>query len=580
MPFITGETVGPYQILAQLGLGGMASVYKAYHVALDRTVAIKALHPAFLEDPNFYARFQREARVVARLEHPNIVPIYDFSEDEGRPYLVMKFIEGETLKARLERGPLPWEELLRVVDAVGSALCYAHRQGILHRDIKPSNVLISQDGGIYLADFGLARIAQAGESTLSSDMMVGTPQYMSPEQAVGLKDLDVRTDVYSLGVMLYEMVVGQVPFSGDTPISIIHDQIYTPLPLPRQINPHVSAAEEQVLIKALAKERGARYPDVSTLVAEFHSAAEPQKAPFKEADAGVGTDLPVIEPIYEENQSIPVQSDQQQKKKPSQKRWPLIVAGILGLILICGFFAVVFINNQWTARLHSSTQTGLGADPPTVEATGSGVAVGVDLNTPVTSTPRDPNLALAQKALDDAYTLWIRGEAVLCMRKLASIRPLAGDNVDFYLKSGDQMMSQKAWPLAGAMYATATQFDPSALSPAQIQNVHQAVYEMAILPRAAIWLEKYKGEAVIQVASIRYTLYQGNTQAAKTDLDALLANPSSVEKFPEAKLLSAEIQIQYKEKQAARRSLKDLAADSTLPAWVIQKANETLNQIQ
>jgi len=159
MSFTVGEMVGPYRILQQLGQGGMATVYKAYHAALDRYVAIKVLHPAFTEDPNFQARFQREARLVARLEHPNIVPIYDFAEHEGRPYLVMKFIEGQTLKAVMEARPLAPRDILRIVEAVGAALSYAHSQGILHRDVKPSNVLMTSGGQIYLADFGLARIA-------------------------------------------------------------------------------------------------------------------------------------------------------------------------------------------------------------------------------------------------------------------------------------------------------------------------------------------------------------------------------------------------------------------------------------
>jgi len=174
MSFNVGENVGPYRIIEQLGQGGMATVYKAYHAALDRYVAIKALHPAFGEDQNFLARFQREARLIAKLEHPNIVPIYDYSEHESRPYLVMKFIEGDTLKARLIKGPLTSAEIDKIVGTVGSALAYAHKQGVLHRDIKPSNVLVGQDGQLYLADFGLARIAQSGESTLSSDMIMGT----------------------------------------------------------------------------------------------------------------------------------------------------------------------------------------------------------------------------------------------------------------------------------------------------------------------------------------------------------------------------------------------------------------------
>lgn len=221
---------------------------------------------------SFLACFQREARVVAKLDHPNVVPIFDYAEHEGRPYLVMKFIEGETLKARMAASKITPDAILRIVDAVGAALAYAHKQGVLHRDIKPSNVLLSKDGGIYLADFGLARIAASGESTLSTDMIMGTPQYISPEQAMGRRDLDEGTDIYSFGVMLYELVVGKVPFNADTPFSIIHDHIYTPLPIPHEVNPAVTPELEQVLLKALSKERSDRYPDVNGLVEAFKQA--------------------------------------------------------------------------------------------------------------------------------------------------------------------------------------------------------------------------------------------------------------------------------------------------------------------
>ena len=276
MAITIGENVGQYRITAQLGQGGMATVYKAYHPSLDRYVAIKVLHPAFKEDTTFLARFQREARVLAKVEHPNIVPIYDFAQHDGQPYLVMKFIEGETLKARLARGPLKVGEALKVVDAVGSALAYAHKQGILHRDIKPSNVIIAADDQYYLSDFGLARIAQAGESTLSQDTMLGTPNYISPEQATGVRDLDARTDIYSFGVVLYEITVGRVPYSADTPFSVIHDHIYTPLPMPSALNPNVPEAVERVLLKALAKDRNDRYQDAALLVAAFHQAVGDQ----------------------------------------------------------------------------------------------------------------------------------------------------------------------------------------------------------------------------------------------------------------------------------------------------------------
>ncbi|MCC7448068.1 MAG: protein kinase [Anaerolineae bacterium] len=272
MTFTIGEAVGPYRITDQLGQGGMATVYRAYHANLDRYVAIKVLHAAFKQDPNFLARFRREAQIIAKLEHPGIVPVYDYSEHNGEPYLVMKFVEGETLKARLAKRPLKLDEVLRVMTTVGAALTYAHERGILHRDIKPSNILIERDAAPYIADFGLARIASAGESTMSQDMMLGTPQYISPEQAQGLQDLDAGTDIYSLGVVLYELVVGRVPFTADTPYAIVHDHIFSPLPLPSKVNPQVPPAVETVLLKALAKSPSDRYRSAVEMVDAFREA--------------------------------------------------------------------------------------------------------------------------------------------------------------------------------------------------------------------------------------------------------------------------------------------------------------------
>jgi serine/threonine-protein kinase len=274
MSFVVGQTVGPYRVTEQLGSGGMATVFKAYHAALDRYVAIKVLHPAFKEDPNFLSRFQREARVVAKLEHPNIVSVYDFSDHAGQPYLVMRYIEGETLKARLGRGALPLEETLKVIHSVGAALSYAHGEGVLHRDIKPSNVMLTPKGDVFLTDFGLARIAQAGESTLSQDSVLGTPQYISPEQAKGERDLDARTDVYSLGVVVYELLVGRVPYQADTPYAVVHDHIFTPLPMPRAINPKLPEPLERFLLKALSKDRDERFASVGDMMQALNRAVD------------------------------------------------------------------------------------------------------------------------------------------------------------------------------------------------------------------------------------------------------------------------------------------------------------------
>lgn len=274
MGSLEGQTLGQYRVLTQMGQGGMATVFKAYHPRLDRYVAVKVLHQAFLEDSNFLARFEREAQIVARLEHPHIVPVFDFDELNGRPYLVMKYIEGRTLKNLLSERSLALGEIMRIMSPIADALDYAHRQGVLHRDIKPSNIIIDVNGTPYLTDFGLARMAQLGESTLSHDMLLGTPHYISPEQAMGSRELDNRTDIYSLGVVLYELVVGRVPFSADTPFAIIHDHIYRPLPEPMKVNPEITPEVSAVLEKALAKSSADRYTTATELVNAFKVAVE------------------------------------------------------------------------------------------------------------------------------------------------------------------------------------------------------------------------------------------------------------------------------------------------------------------
>ncbi len=384
MVFVPGMQVGPYQILERLGQGGMATVYKAYHPALDRYVALKVLHPAFMEDPNFLERFRREARVVARLDHPNIVPIYDFSEHEGQPYLVMKFIEGETLKARLQRGRLSVEEVMVVAEAVGAALSYAHRQGVLHRDVKPSNVMLAADGRIYLTDFGLARIAQAGESSLSSDRLLGTPQYISPEQALGKGDLDERTDVYSFGVMLFELFLARVPYSADTPYAIIHDHIYTPLPRPRDLDPNISPALERVLLKALAKSPDDRFASVEALMEALRKAvrgedalageplpAQPAAATLPSLKAKAATGTAPAPPAASAAPAAPPPSSGGSVSTvvapPQRHGWWWFLGGILVAVLVVGAGVLVFLRTR-PSRSHMparATMPMLAAEMPT-----------------------------------------------------------------------------------------------------------------------------------------------------------------------------------------------------------------------
>ncbi|NDJ53689.1 MAG: serine/threonine protein kinase [Chloroflexi bacterium] len=343
--FESGEKVGPYEVISKLGQGGMATVFKAHHTNLDRFVAIKVMHPAFKQDENFLARFEREARLIARLEHPNIVPVYDFDDYEGNPYLVMRFIEGQTLKAILKAGPLSAVRIAQIVGGVGAGLQYAHEQGVLHRDIKPSNIMITNDGKIFLTDFGLARMATTGESTISRDMLLGTPQYVSPEQAQGTDELGPRSDIYSLGVVIYELIVGRVPFSADTPYAIIHDHIFTPLPRPRKIKPEVPQPIEDFLIKALAKKPADRYLSVAEMVGAFNtaleesgeaslaaaSAAKPLPESTVRARAASAANTPVIRSVAE-SAADPSLTLRLRRLRRRRMIWPLI--GIILLILV------------------------------------------------------------------------------------------------------------------------------------------------------------------------------------------------------------------------------------------------------
>ena len=274
MTLQAGDTIGQYEIVGQIGSGGMATVYKAYHEKLDHHVAIKLMHDTFIQDDNFLARFQREARIVARLEHPHIVPVYDYAESSDRPYLVMKYIDGGTLKRRLIKRGITLDEIKTMMTSLADSLTYAHEKDVLHRDIKPSNILIDDRDLPYITDFGLARIAQVGESTISHDMMLGTPFYISPEQAKGDKNLTPTTDIYSFGIILYELLVGTVPFTADTPYAIVHEHIYNKPTPPSHINKDLTSAIDDVIMKALAKNPSDRYQTATELMIAFNHAMD------------------------------------------------------------------------------------------------------------------------------------------------------------------------------------------------------------------------------------------------------------------------------------------------------------------
>ncbi|HEY42524.1 MAG TPA: serine/threonine protein kinase [Anaerolineae bacterium] len=260
MSALLGLIQGRYYILDQIGRGGMTTVHKALDLQEDREVAIKLLAPYLVKEPKFKARFEREVEVLRQLEHPNIVPILNFGEHEGSPFIVMPFVSTGTLADKLKSGPLTPQEGARLMSELSGALAYAHEQGIVHRDIKPSNILLDEQGTAMLSDFGLAHLADAQES-LTGSAVIGTPAYMSPEQCQG-SPIDARSDQYSLGVVLYQLTTGYLPYESDTPMGVVLKHINEPLPRPRDLNPNLPAPIEAVLIKALAKNPAHRYPTV------------------------------------------------------------------------------------------------------------------------------------------------------------------------------------------------------------------------------------------------------------------------------------------------------------------------------
>lgn len=282
---LTDKTLGKYRLVEKLGQGGMAQVYKAYQPDLDRYVAIKILHPHLTGDEDFAARFRREARAVAALEHAHIVRIYDFDSDRDLAFLVMEYLEGTSLKARLHDlrrrdEQMALAEVGHIVEAVADALAHAHRQGLVHRDVKPSNVLVASDGRPVLTDFGIARIVDETVITESGGTL-GTPAYMSPEQGKG-ESGDARSDIYALGVLLYQLCTGRVPFDADTPYAVILKHITAPLPSPRSLRPDLPEAVERVILKAMAKNPDDRYQTAGELGQAIRAAIEsPQAAPHR-----------------------------------------------------------------------------------------------------------------------------------------------------------------------------------------------------------------------------------------------------------------------------------------------------------
>jgi tRNA A-37 threonylcarbamoyl transferase component Bud32 len=270
---LAGQNLGSYSLLEVIGGGGMATVYKAYQSSADRFVAVKVIRADLSRDAELRARFEREARTIARLEHPTILPIYDVGEQDGTPFLVMRYVEGGSLSDRISAGRLPLRQAVDYIAQLGEALAYAHQQGIIHRDIKPANILITSRGHVLLSDFGIAKILADDSGLTATGMPVGTPFYMAPEQIQG-QPVDARADVYSLGIVLYECLIGQRPFVAETPWAVLDMQLREPLPPPRGLRPEIPEALERVILTATAKQPEQRFESMEALVLALRESAQ------------------------------------------------------------------------------------------------------------------------------------------------------------------------------------------------------------------------------------------------------------------------------------------------------------------
>jgi serine/threonine-protein kinase len=295
---------GRYEILRHLARGGMAEVYLAHDLMLDRPVALKVLFPELSTDRNFVERFRREAQAAANLSHPNIVSIYDWGEEEGTYFIVMEYIEGRTLGQIIRGdGPLLADRAAEIGADVAAALAFAHRSGVVHRDVKPGNVLISPTGQVKVTDFGIARAANSDQDLTQTGAVMGTATYFSPEQAQGNR-VDGRSDVYSLGVVLYEMTVGRPPFSGDNPMAIAYKHVREePVP-PRSINADVPEAFEAIVLQAMAKNPNDRYTSADELRQDLLRFRQGRMVLANPTVAVAAVDATVAAPAFEATQVV------------------------------------------------------------------------------------------------------------------------------------------------------------------------------------------------------------------------------------------------------------------------------------
>jgi serine/threonine protein kinase len=398
---MTFEKLNRYIIKSQLGQGGMATVYHAYDPSFERDVAIKVLPEAMLQDPQFRTRFTREAKAIARLEHPAIVPVYDVGEENNQPFIVMRYMSGGSLADMIKQGPISLEKSALILNRLAPSLDAAHVQGIVHRDIKPANILFDQYGNSFLSDFGIARMGQSEGPTLTGNFILGTPAYMSPEQARGETNLDGRSDIYSLGATLFEMLSGRVPYEADTPMGQAIMHIMEPTPNILELRPDLSYAVQDVIARSMEKDRNLRFATAAEMAQALNGLVDTSIAPILRPSSEASstpenlpsTELLGTEPdtqagLRSEEQAIAA-SPISQALPRKRNNTALIVIGLL----VVGFFVVIGIFVIPRLMGPASAVPGVQETPTSTADENLGVSELSPTETPLPTETSKPTLA-------------------------------------------------------------------------------------------------------------------------------------------------------------------------------------------
>ena len=429
---LIGKSFGGCHILDLIGIGGMATVYRAHQVSMNRMVAVKIMPRHFLNDDTYMLRFEREVHIAAQLEHRGIVPVHDYGEFEGQPYIVMRYMGGGSVDQLLDDGALPLDHTLRIVEQIAGALDFAHSKGVLHRDLKPSNVMLDEGGDAYLTDFGIARLMGDVSAGITTQGVVGTPSYMSPEQAQGAL-LDGRSDLYSLGVMVFEMVTGRRPFESDTPYGVAIKHVNDPPPMPRAFNPDLPAGVEQAILIALHKRPDGRYPDATHFAEALKRAARaipavndtepsfkrPDPPPYARATplaTGTPYPPPPLAPTptptpMEFNSVTPAYPMRAVKPKRGGIAGMILSAGV-GILIGCGLLTglvivalVVIANADRIERTFDGTPDGRAANPASAATLTAGQIGGDALITPLNTLARRTTAAITRPPTNTALAV-------------------------------------------------------------------------------------------------------------------------------------------------------------------------------